>query len=580
MCITGNVGTSGPHIEHRSPGVGFRIAGSKSPTSVELVPWAESLVPKGSDWIRYICSDQGLIDGVAWTANWPSSVSRHWIKAKLMRESPTQRNGAAPVRQHANPGQSVPTSQFLPALYRYRWRAGVFFVFSLAVVIAGVILWPRKYTSEAKLLVRLGRSSVTLDPTVTTGHVIGVETSREVEINSALEVLNSRIVREMLIDKVGADVPAEQPIKTPLEREQAIRGLKNDLEIWSPKKTSVISLAYEASSPERAQTVVDELMKIFLKEHLRVNSTPRSLQFFEEQAAGIKKQLDERTREVKETKDKCELASITGRRGTLERQIGEVEQQAINTVTELSASRARIAALAGQLTSMPDPLIKRFVKGHPADATNRMREELFRLQIKEQELRSKYTDEHPTLIAFREQVRRTREILAAEQPDRGQATSAVLLTEQLVEEGLTARRETIENNLGKLNQQLKTLNAQEVEIVDLEREVQFLETKYRTYVQSTEQTRIARELEQQQITNISVIQHATQNVKASSPRKALSLLIGGFFSVVGSLSLVMLSNRLNTTLRSVVDVEEILTVPVLVTIPKSSRDLSTLRVAR
>jgi uncharacterized protein involved in exopolysaccharide biosynthesis len=170
--------------------------------------------------------------------------------------------------------------------------------------------------------------------------------------------------------------------------------------------------------------------------------------------------------------------------------------------------------------------------------------------------------------------------LAAEQPDRGQATSAVLLTEQLVEEGLTARRETIENNLGKLNQQLKTLNAQEVEIVDLEREVQFLETKYRTYVQSTEQTRIARELEQQQITNISVIQHATQNVKASSPRKALSLLIGGFFSVVGSLSLVMLSNRLNTTLRSVVDVEEILTVPVLVTIPKSSRDLSTLRVAR
>ena len=51
---------------------------------------------------------------------------------------------------------------------------------------------PEIYRSDAKLMVRIGRESVTLDPTATTGQVIAVGPSRESEINSEMEILKSR----------------------------------------------------------------------------------------------------------------------------------------------------------------------------------------------------------------------------------------------------------------------------------------------------------------------------------------------------------------------------------------------------
>src|SRR5438874_4908976 len=90
--------------------------------------------------------------------------------------------------------------------FRHKAKIIFCFVLSICASAAVVLFWPRSYQSQAKLFVHVGRETVTLDPTATTGQVIPVAVSRETEVGSVLEMLRSRIMVEKLVDEIGPDV--------------------------------------------------------------------------------------------------------------------------------------------------------------------------------------------------------------------------------------------------------------------------------------------------------------------------------------------------------------------------------------
>ena len=456
----------------------------------------------------------------------------------LQRPNSSNANVSAPVML---PGLSVRGA--LDTLWRYRRRSVMFFVGTLALVIVGLIFCPRQYTSDAKLFVRLGRESVALDPTVTTGRIMGVETSRESEINSLLEVITSRQILERVVDETGLGAPHA----TPIAREKSIIKLKKNLKVWTPKRSNVIGLSYESKSPQKAQMVVNTLIDSFRDEHRRVNSNPGSYDFFEEQTAATKSELDAALANVRDAKIRFGIGSIEGRRTTLQKQIGDNEQHLMDNEVSLSAVRAKIAKLQNGLETLPSPVVRQFVKGLPADAENNMREQLYNLQTREQELLANYTKHHPRVVAIREQVLGAERILKSEKPDRGQATSAVLLTETALERSLAARHEALGNQADRLLRDLNSLNRHEVQLVELERHVKLLEIKYATYTQNLEQARIDRELNKDEITNISVIQPASLVLKPSSPRNGITVILGFLFASVGAVTLAFVSDNFAKT---------------------------------
>jgi uncharacterized protein involved in exopolysaccharide biosynthesis len=80
------------------------------------------------------------------------------------------------------------------------------------VVVTGTVIWtvhaPKVYRSEGKLLVRLGRENATLEPTATLGHdlPISIPPSRETEVNSVVEILESRALYEEVVDAISPAV--------------------------------------------------------------------------------------------------------------------------------------------------------------------------------------------------------------------------------------------------------------------------------------------------------------------------------------------------------------------------------------
>src|SRR5688572_25253943 len=97
-------------------------------------------------------------------------------------------------------------SQILGALWRHKFKAAFIFVMICAACAAYLSTAKRVYESEAKLYVRVGRESVALDPTATTGgQVLTMQDSREGEVIAIEQLLLSRELAEQVVDKITPD---------------------------------------------------------------------------------------------------------------------------------------------------------------------------------------------------------------------------------------------------------------------------------------------------------------------------------------------------------------------------------------
>jgi len=172
----------------------------------------------------------------------------------------------------------------LSALKNHWFSAVVVFAVTVAAAVLAMLFLPRSYVSEAMIFVKLGRETVSLDPTATTGSTISVLDTRDNEINSIRDMLYSRGLMETVVDRIGPEVIlgeaeltddikerdplAKDYLNSP--RQQAIKTLVEDTYVISTRKSSVLILHAEASSPELAQRILKEYLDCKLPKKTRV----------------------------------------------------------------------------------------------------------------------------------------------------------------------------------------------------------------------------------------------------------------------------------------------------------------------
>ena len=436
--------------------------------------------------------------------------------------------------------------------FRYRRRGNAVFGGCLILVVIMLIICPRKYTSEARLFVRLGRENVTLDPTATTaGQIVSLSGNRESEINSVLEVLRSRSIIERVFETITPDAAQ----MSAGNRERAVSSLLKDISIYSPKASSVIVLTYKTGSPELAQNTLNTLLDVSLKEHLRVNRTSGSYKFFDEQADLLKKQLDEAGEALRDAKNRYGLVTLEGRRAALEQQLGSVKSQLRESEAGFAASEAKSGNLQKNVHELPAHLLQQLTGGTPSNALASMRQKLYELQAAEQELKSKLTPEHPKVISMHRQVQDMEKILRLETPNHTESVTALLANEQSNAASLAARIRSLQSQQKDLDQELHDLNENDLLVTQLERKVRLLDSNYVHYVTGLEQARIDQALKMEGISNINVVQAPTFAPKPSQPKKATTLLIGFAVSVIAALGTVLLSHQLDHSVKTMEDIE-------------------------
>ena len=370
-------------------------------------------------------------------------------------------------------------------------KAILTFLLTMVLVALAIIYLPREYRSEAIIFVRLGRESVSLDPTATTGSTVSVLESRDNEVNSIRDMLTSRALLESVVDRMGpdvvlgdADIPDElitehEPVEDDFEkspRQKAIKLLQEKLYVISTRKSSVLKVGVEVASPQLARRVLQVYLDSYKAMHTAAHQTPDSNEFFAEQAEFLQQQWKTSMNQLQQTKKEAGVVSIEGAQENLKEQFNETQSQLMEVQSQRDATLARLKELE---TVAAQPLKAR-----------------------------KVSDE---LI-------KTRADLAA----------------------MDAELTTLRNQMQQLLDKSAELNLAEVKIKELEQEVAVSETNYSQYRELREQTRIEEALHSSKFTNVKVVQQPSFIPKAVSPKKAILAAAGLVAGMSGAFLIAIL----------------------------------------
>lgn len=476
------------------------------------------------------------------------------------------------------------------ALRRYwRYSLGFFAAFTLLTLV-GSFLLPRTYYSDARLFVHFGHAAV-MDPTATatSGPAASLDDTRERELNSLLEVLRSRSLLEQVVETLGADnILKGRAASAPLSAtnlnpvtsrdardQQALAKLEKSVIITVPRKTSTIIIRCKAERPELAQQVVATLVSRYMDEHLRVHHTAGSYEFFQEQTSLLEKHWKETANQLREAKNRWNIVTVDGKRKLLEGQISDIEGSILAVSGDLATAEAKIESLAGVIGSLPEH-IPTLTVDSPNSTVDGMRQELYKYESREQELATKFSDKHPQVLAIRSTIAELKQILAQQDQVRSSETKGGNPSRQSLELALHNERSSADSLRGRATRlkeqrtqlavELKELNARDMQLAQIQREVDLAESRYRTHAEKLEQARINDQLDKERVSNISLVQPASFKAKPSGPRKIYVLGFGFVVGLLGGVGIALLAALLDPALKRIADIEEILRLPVVGTV--------------
>ncbi len=450
------------------------------------------------------------------------------------------------------------------------WFRGLLVFGLVACGMAGLTLvWPRTFQSEARIYVRLGRETVQLDPTATTGgQMVGLADSREREILSALELLRTRSLFENVVDELGVEsflkeervrgyggamdqshlvdeffawLPKFESDKNeeaePSEvavlrrRENAVRKFMQSVSSSSPKSSNVIVVQCKAGSPVIAQQRLESLLKQYQAQHLRLHQISGSFAFFDAQALEKKSLLDEKSVELRDAKNRISVASVNGQQELLSREATSITQSLLDAQAAAAASKVRLDTLLASLPKSERAPDTRAASNMSSDAIDMMRSRLFELEIEYQRLLAQLQPAHPKLKAISEQVAQARKELKRQE--------VVLERSNILEQG--EKIAAAKSQRSDVYAKLRELNEQELRITDLERQVALLTDEHRKAEESRELAHTNEELARNQISNINLAQSPSFNAKPVSPNLALNAVMSIAVALGGALLIVFQS---------------------------------------
>lgn len=471
--------------------------------------------------------------------------------------------------------------------FRHKGKMLAWFLTVMVGVTAFTFLTPETYRSTAKLLLRLGRESVTLDPTATTGPVISVSQSRASEIQTELEILQSQELIEKLVSALGPDVICERAaikeavfgwlgLKAPVaNRSSAVQVVMENLE--TSARSNIIRLSYKAGNPQLAQKVLVKLIELYLEIHITVHQTHGAYEFFVQQSEELRHKLSQYEKDLQRLKDESGFSSLDEQLKLLLGQISAMEEEIGRTSAEMKSSRAKMQRLEQIVAELPEQVVISETTGLPSTAAEAMRQEMFRLRLEESKIQKNYQDDSRMVESINAQISDAKAMLDREKDTHTQVTQGPNATHQRLQLALLNEQAALANHQSKLEAQrqqlaeakgrLKTLNETEVTIRNLMREISVHETNYLRYSDNLEQARIEQAMEKQRIANINVVQQATLPVRQVRPRKSFNLIVGLCLATFGALTLAMLSQYFDHTIQTPEQMEECLQLRTLACIP-------------
>ncbi len=476
---------------------------------------------------------------------------------------------------------------------RHRRLVSTCFLGLMTGVIATLFVLPPRYKANTKILVKRERADfvVTADPS--DAQQQAPTAVSETDLNSEIELMKSQDLLEKVVTICGLQGTGSHSkwftwlhfSNGPDDPHKVVAAAAHDMEksmdLGLLPKTSLISVTYEDTDPQRAAHVLDTFVNSYMEKHLSVHRPAGTLAFFREQtkqyADGLKA-AEERLSEF--TQSQGTVSPGQQKSSTLQK-LAEFQGNLKETQAAIAETKMRIHTLQSQASTVPSRLTTQMRASDNPQLMEQLKSTLLNLQLKRTELVQKFDPSYRLVQEVDTEIKQTQAAIDSagktklmdETTDSNPTYQWVdselakaqsqLSSEQARAEALTLSVQAYESQASQLDQQE---NIQEGLLRDKNTE----EANYLLYMRKQEEARISDALDESRIINVAIVEPVTVPSVPSRSRP-LVLLLGIFAAIVVSLGVAVVAEYLDPSLRTSEDIKEFLDLPVLASVSDAGR---------
>src|SRR5216684_1521741 len=460
-------------------------------------------------------------------------------------------NQANPTRLLEGATTETTLRDLVSPLFRHRRLVVVYFMGALLCSIAATWLLSSKYESRMAILVNRER----LDPVVTTESTTQVPQLApqvtEEEINSEVELLQSRDVLEKVVlacglqkDEANAWLHRWLPGRSQdSEVSRAVETLVKQLKVKIVAKTNLINVSYKARDPRVAFGVLNTLANLYLEKHVAVHRPAGSYEFFTKEAERYHEALQESEARLASFDTQEGLVAPDEERTNMGLKLADSVAALHQAEQSIAANGRRIRDVQGQMRATPARSTTQQVSSSADLLLQQLQGNLLTAQVNRGQLLMKYAPSYPLVQQIDQQIKQTQTAI-----EEAEKTKYVNQT--------TDRDPTYEflhENMARTQADLDSQKA--------------TAANYLLYLSKREQERTSDALDKKRIANVALaIPPAIPALPAHSP--ILIGMIGFFLSIAIGMAAAYLAEYMDPSFRTPTEVVEILKIPLVVAIPK------------
>jgi capsular exopolysaccharide synthesis family protein len=386
------------------------------------------------------------------------------------------------------------------------------------------------------------------------------------EFNSALRKSSGWLL--LVRDKLSLIGSSPKPLLTPeqrLERQRAstVSAFLQKLEVSAVGKSSrVMQIRFTSEDRELAALAANTVAEVYLESQveIKIDAAKRANELLNEHVETLRQKVAESENAVEEFRQRSDL--LKGKDVTLTGQkTAEVNSQLVLAEAALAEAEARYQQMenlmysSGGIESAAEILGSELVKS--------LREQQSTVERNLAEFSAEYGPGHPKIIKLQAEIRDLKRTLQAEM-------NKIVKGYENEVEIARARREAMLRSMQNLERQVGAANSAEVELRSLEREARANQTILESFLMRFKETSAQQDLGIF-TPDARVISHAHAPIDPSFPRTKLFIALVAVGSAFIGLLIVFLMENLDQRLRSAVEIEEELGVPLLALIPALKR---------
>lgn len=482
----------------------------------------------------------------------------------------------APARENRAEG-SAALLEMLSIFFRDSRRIGAVFLLCMLLTLVVSLLPQKKYTSDAALLLRLGREYVYTPEIGEASSGSPVAYDREQTMLAETKILTSREIKLAVLDKMGVAqiYPQLTSGNADAQRNAALLNFEKALDAELLKGSNLMQVSFTHSDPVIAAKVLSEVIDAYLQRRSVIFASSaygtaeadfvlRTIQLNVAEAKLAALKNERRIRAFGE-----EQSLLLAQRNTLELRQADADLLLAQAGGRTSSLSRSLNALSGDVTL--------FSETQRSEALESARKLLLDLTLKERDLSAKYVDSNLSVQDARADIKRTSDFIAeleahptrtvrsGRSPARDVAESELLRTMADTQQA-RAGTSTLAAQRAAIDKRLAVFAAAEVELPALERERKFAEVNYEAAAKRLRDEQALEDLDRQRRSNVSIVQAPAVPLQGKSVR-SLVLLVGTFLSLCAALLTAFLSALLRDTFLTPSQVERRLGLPILAAVP-------------